>query len=46
MLATRKDIFNNYTIDEFEAVFQRYFTLCEKQKIIESDRMLYLFKIS
>jgi hypothetical protein len=44
MLATRKDIFNNYTIDEFEAVFQRHFTLCDKKKIEDSDRVLYLFK--
>jgi len=45
MLATREDIFKDYTIDAFESVFQRYFTLCDKQKIEESDRVLYLFKI-
>ena len=44
MLAIREDIFNNYTIDEFEAVFQRHFTLCDKQKIDDSERMLYLYK--
>jgi len=45
MLAMREDIFNNYTIDEFEAVFSRYFSLCEKQGIEGSDRVLYLFKV-
>jgi len=44
MLATREDIFNNYTINEFEAVFQRYFTICDKQRIAESDRVLYLLR--
>jgi ribosomal protein L11 methylase PrmA len=44
MFAIREDIFENYTVDEFEVVFQRYFTLCDKQKIVESDRLLYLFK--
>jgi hypothetical protein len=45
MLATRKDIFQNYTVDEFEAIFQKYFALCDKQKIVESDRVLYLFMV-
>jgi ribosomal protein L11 methylase PrmA len=44
MLTTREDIFKNYTINEFEAVFQLYFVLYDKQKIEDSDRVLYLFK--
>jgi len=44
MLAVREDIFNNYTINDFETVFQRHFSLCDKQKIEDSDRVLYLFK--
>jgi len=45
MLSTRKDIFLNYTIDEFEAVFQRYFNLCDKQKIEGSNRILYYYNL-
>ena len=44
MLLTREDIFTNYRIDSFEAAFQRYFVICEKTKIAESDRFLYLLK--
>ena len=44
MLSTREDIFVNYRIDKFEAEFQRYFIICEKNKIEGSDRVLYLLK--
>jgi hypothetical protein len=44
MLAAREDIFYDYTIGEFETVFSRYFTICDKQKIEGSDRVLYEWK--
>jgi hypothetical protein len=44
MLAVRNDIFNEYSIDEFEVVFQKYFSVCEKQKIDKSNRFLYMLK--
>ena len=46
MLSTREDIFTNYAIDKFEVAFQRYFVICEKNKIAESNRVLYLLKVA
>lgn len=44
LLATRKDIFDSYTEEGFEAAFRDRFTLVEKAPIPGSDRTLYLFK--
>lgn len=44
LLATRKDIFDTYNEEGFEAAFGEHFTLVEKAPIPGSDRSLYLFK--
>ena len=44
LLATRKDIFDQYTQEGFEKAFAGYFTLEKKESIPGSDRTLYLFK--
>lgn len=44
LLATRTDIFPNYTQQGFEEAFEQYFTLREKTPIQGSERMLYLWK--
>jgi len=44
LLASRKDIFPNYTQKKFEADFLHYFNLKEKKVIPETKRTLYLMK--
>lgn len=44
LLATRDDIFNNYTQMDFEAVFKVYFDLVKAERVTESERTIYLFK--
>lgn len=44
LLANRQDIFDNYTQDEFERVFEERFTIREKESIHESKRTLYLME--
>ncbi len=44
LLATRKDIFDEYTEAGFEEAFEKHFKLEEKVAIPGSERMLYLFK--
>jgi len=44
LLATREDIFPNYTRDGFEAAFLHYFTIEESSPVAESERTLYLMK--
>jgi len=44
LLATRKDIFEAYTQENFEAEFGHYFELMECASVKESERTLYLFK--
>lgn len=44
LLATRKDIFPNYTTEGFEEVFSRYYVLREKKAIYNSRREIYLWK--
>jgi 2-polyprenyl-3-methyl-5-hydroxy-6-metoxy-1,4-benzoquinol methylase len=44
LLINREDIFNNYTQENFEEEFSRYFKILEFKKIINSDRTLYLMK--
>lgn len=44
LLATRKDIFDQYTMEGFEKAFSHYFTEEKKESIPGSDRILYLFK--
>jgi hypothetical protein len=44
LLATRKDIFDQYTVEGFETAFTGYFEIIEKAPIPGSERTLYLFK--
>lgn len=44
LLATREDIFPNYTEEGFEKAFKTHFRLVEKTKIKGSKRTLYLMK--
>lgn len=44
LLRTRNDIFNNYTIEEFENDFAIYFEVLDKEKIDDSERVIYLMK--
>jgi hypothetical protein len=42
LLATREDIFPDYTRKEFEREFSRYFAIDDSVDIRESQRTLYL----
>ena len=44
LLASRKDIFPDYTAEGFEHAFSAYFSIEEKTPIPGSDRVLYLLK--
>ena len=44
LLATREDIFEDYTEAGFEAAFSTFFTLKRKEILSRSDRVLYLMK--
>lgn len=44
LLASRRDVFPNYTAKDFEAAMGRYFTLVKSQKIEDTKRTLYLYK--
>jgi len=42
LLATRDDIFDKYDRDNFEKEFSKYFKILKSEKILESNRILYL----
>ena len=44
LLQTRLDIFDEYTREDFERIFETRFTIHEKVKINESERYLYLME--
>ena len=44
LLASREDIFNNYTKENFENEFSEFFKIIESEKIKDSERYLYLMK--
>lgn len=44
LLASRKDIFQNYTREAFEEAFAKRFTISEKVPVRESERFLYLME--
>jgi 2-polyprenyl-3-methyl-5-hydroxy-6-metoxy-1,4-benzoquinol methylase len=44
LLATRKDIFDHYTEEGFEAAFSRVFKIAAKHPLAGSERTLYLLK--
>lgn len=44
MLFTREDIFPDYTREDFEKEFKKYFTIKQIEKIKDSKRILYLMQ--
>jgi len=44
LLATRKDVFTDYTMENFESEFSRHFSIKDKRRIIDSDRVIYFMK--
>lgn len=44
LLATREDIFPNYTVEGFEEAFSQCYSILEKQNVVNSERILYLLK--
>ncbi len=44
LLAWREDLYGTYSEPAFEAAFNRYFELVEKQSIIDGRRTLYLYR--
>jgi len=44
LLASREDVFDNYTIEGFEQAFEQKFDRIEKIPVTESERILYLYK--
>lgn len=44
LLASRVDIFSEYTQESFEAAFSQLFTIVEKTAIVDSSRLVYLLQ--
>jgi hypothetical protein len=44
MLKSKKDIYSNYTSQDFENAFIKYFTILDKKETGNSGRVLYLMK--
>ena len=44
LLVSRRDIFENYSEQDFERVFSTYYRIVEKQKVEDTQRCLYLMK--
>lgn len=44
MLASREDIFDDYTVDGFESSARRLFDVLERRALGGSERVLYLLK--
>ena len=44
LLASRDDIFNDYTQERFETIFDKYFVVLERELIKDTKRTLYLMK--
>ncbi len=45
LLASRRDIFTDYTVESFEAAMGKYFKQIEKRPIQGTKRTLYLYKV-
>lgn len=43
LLRTRKDIFDQYTLEGFKAAFEKDFSLIAAEPITGSDRILFLY---
>jgi ribosomal protein L11 methylase PrmA len=44
LLQNRKDIFDEYTVENFEQEFLNYYTLRSKEEIKNTERVIYLFE--
>lgn len=44
LLASREDIFDNYTEQAFDEAFSKYFTVVDRQRIAETERILFLMR--
>jgi ribosomal protein L11 methylase PrmA len=44
LLENRQDIFDEYTLENFEQVFQKYYFIIDKQPVPATHRMLYLLE--
>jgi len=44
LLTSRKDIFQNYTQENFEHCFNEFFSILEASPVEGSERVLYLMK--
>jgi hypothetical protein len=44
LLAARKDVFPDYTLDAFRASFGRNFTIRDEAQIADSERTLFLLE--
>ncbi|MBN2346321.1 MAG: class I SAM-dependent methyltransferase [Candidatus Aminicenantes bacterium] len=44
LLATREDVFPTYHAEGFEAAFGEYFTVVRRERVEQSDRLLYLMR--
>jgi ribosomal protein L11 methylase PrmA len=44
LLASREDIFTQYTLEQFETLFQNYFEIIQTQEIEDSQRRIYLME--
>ncbi len=44
LLATRKDIFSDYTREAFEKAFEKHFKISGSEKLRDSERVLYLYR--
>ena len=44
LLVTREDIFDNYTLENFEKEFENFFDIRQKTGLNDSERILYLME--
>ena len=44
LLATREDVFPDYTIEGFRAAFEQHFEVLKSTQIDQSDRVLFILK--
>lgn len=44
LLGTREDIFDDYTVEEFEKVYTQHYDIIDKQPVEASERILYLMR--
>jgi hypothetical protein len=44
LLLHRKDIFDNYYVENFETEFKKFFSVVDKQNVADSNRIIYLME--